>query len=332
MHIHLLGCSQHCNHSPIEPQGPEKSRLLWIALILIGSFSIAELVVGLASHSLALLAESGHMLSDTLALGLALLATWIARFPASEQAPFGYRRVEILAALTNGLGLVAVAVWIAWEAIARLQAPATEILSLPMLVTAIVALGVNSLNAFLLHDHSHHDLNLRGAFLHMVADAISSVGVIFAAVAVWLLGWNWADGAISLVVAAFIGVGAVPLIRQSLHILLEKAPSHLDLELLQAHLQSFEGVEGIETLRVWTIALAQDALSAHLTVNLRDGLERDRLLRQIRDSLQQSFGIQEIYLQLTAPLVTSLVIEPVSLSVPPRLELISQSRPEPVLE
>ena len=320
MHPHHLGCPPSCHPHHIDLQASaEKARLLWIALLLISGFAIAELAVGWFSHSLALLAESGHMISDALALGLALLATWIARFPASNQATFGYRRVEILAAFANGIGLAIVSVWIGWEAIARLQAPPDQILSLPMLITAIVGLGVNSLNAFLLHDNSHDDLNLRGAFLHMVADAVSSVGVIVAAIAVWRFQWNWADGAISLGVAVLIGVSAIPLIRQSLQILLEKTPSHLDLAQIQAHLGSFAGVETVERLRVWSIALGQEALTAQLTVDLKDGLERDRLLRQIQTSLEQEFGIRETFVQMAAPGVEAIV----NLSSPALVELIS---------
>ncbi|HEY9661918.1 MAG TPA: cation diffusion facilitator family transporter, partial [Allocoleopsis sp.] len=290
----------------------------WIALILISVFALAEFGMGWFSHSLALVAESGHMLSDGVALVLALLATWIARLPASNQAPFGYRRVEILAALINGIGLIGIAIWIAQEAIERLQAPPEEILSLPMLMTAAIGLVVNSINASLLHQDSHTDLNLRGAFWHMVADAISSIGVIIAAVLVWVWGWNWADGAISLGVAIFIAIGALPIIRQSLHILLEKTPEHLDLVQIQTHLESFAGIEAVSHLRIWSIALGQDALSAHLTVHIKDGLGRDRLLHQIQTSLQQEFGIAEIFLQMTAPM-------PLNLSHPPDLAVLLQT-------
>lgn len=274
--------------------------------------------MGISSHSLALVAESGHMLSDGLALGLAILATWIARFPASNQATFGYRRVEILAALVNGVGLIGVALWIGWEAATRLQAPPDEILSIPMLITATIGLGINTLNAILLHQDSHDDLNLRGAFLHMVADAISAVGVILAGVAVWAFHWTWADSAISLGVAGVILIGAIPLIRQSLHILLEKTPVHLDLEQIQTHISGFEGVETVQNLRVWSIALGQEALSAQLLVRPKHGEERDRLLRQIQTSLQQEFGIQDIFLQMTAPPVFNL-------SHPQTLEALNQS-------
>lgn len=319
MHHH---CYPGCAHASIDDTPTHKIRSLWIALVLLVGFSIAELSVGLVSHSLALVAESGHMLSDGLALGLALIATWIARFPASSQATFGYRRIEILAALANGIGLGLVAVWIGWEAIARLHSPPEEILSLPMLITAAIGLGINTLNAFLLHADSHDDLNVRGAFLHMVADAFSSVGVILAAIAVWALGWNWADSVISVVVAVVIVAGVIPLIRQSLHILLEKAPAHLDIDQIQTHLASFAGVEAVTNLRVWSIALGQEALSAHLIVQLPQTESRDRLLRQMQTSLQQEFGIQEVFLQMTAP------VPIVNLSHPPTLELLGSLKDE----
>jgi cobalt-zinc-cadmium efflux system protein len=303
---HSLRCPPHCNHGP-HPAGT-KVRSLSIALVLLLCAALAELSVGLMSHSLALIAESGHMLSDGLALSLALLATWVAQFPSSPAATFGYRRIEILAALANGLGLLVVAGWIGWEAIIRLQSPTPdEILSVPMLITAIVGLGINSLNAALLHQDSHHDLNLRGAFLHMVADAVSSVGVIVAALVIGQLGWNWADGAISLAVGVLIAVGAIPLIRQSLHILLEKTPTHLNAEEIAARLKGIEGVLNVNNLRVWTIALGQDAVSAHVTVSCNEGNKRDRLLQQMQISLQQEFGIAEVFLQLSAGLPLELM-------------------------
>lgn len=322
MHHH---CSPGCTHDSLsDTASTHKIRSLWIALLLIVGFAVAELGVGWVSHSLALVAESGHMLSDGLALGLALGATWIARLPASSQATFGYRRIEILAALANGMGLALVAFWIGWEAIARLHTPPDEILSLPMLITAAIGLGINSLNAVLLHADSHNDLNLRGAFLHMVVDAVSSVGVILAAIGVWALGWNWIDGLISLGVALLIALASVPLIQQSLHILLEKAPSHLEVDQIQTHLESFAGVESVNDLRVWSIALGQEALSAHLIVQLPQSESRDRLLHQMRTSLHQEFGIQEIFLQMTAPVPVSIV----NLSHPPTLETLGRLRDE----
>lgn len=315
--VHTLNCPPNCTqHDAVVPAG--KARLLWTALITIGLFSAVELAVSLSSHSLALTAEAGHMVSDCGSLVLALLATWIARLPASNQAPFGYRRVEILAALVNGLGLVAIALWVGSEALTRLQTPSDDILGLPMLIMATIGLGVNTLNALMLHDHSHHDLNLKGAFLHMVADAVSSIGVILAAIAVWAFHWNWADGAVSLLVAGLILAGAIPLLRQSVDVLLEKTPSHLDLDRLNTYLLSVEGVVAVETLRVWAIAPGQETLTAQLIVNLPTGDERDRCLHQIQTSLQTNFGIADPIIQMTAPTLPKAI----NLSVSASLELV----------
>jgi cobalt-zinc-cadmium efflux system protein len=293
---HPLDCPD-CRSEAIAPKG----RLLGVALTLILGFAVGAYLVGRMSHSLALVAESGHMLSDAVALGLALVATWVARWPASSRAPFGYRRVEILAALVNAVGLVAIALWVGWEAIQRLRTPAAdEILGLPMLVTAGIGFGINSLNAALLHNHSHSDLNLKGAFLHMVADALSSVGVVVAAIAIWTFGWNWADGTVSLLVAGLILAGAVPLVRQSLEVLLEKTPSHLDPEAIKAHLLQFEGVLRVDELRVWAIAPHQEMLAAQLRVNIPDGAGRDQLLESLKISLHETYGLHDIFLQLSA--------------------------------
>ena len=193
-----------------------KIKLLWTALIAIASFAAIEFGVGYWSHSLALQAESGHLLSDSFALALSLLAAWFVQRQAARGENFAPMRIEAIAAVFNGLGLVAIAVWIAIESVSRLQSPPTEILSLPMLVTAGVGLGVNGFNVFLLHDSSHHDLNVRGAFLHILADLISSIGVIVAAIAIWLMHWLWVDGAVGLFVSSLIFVSAIPLIIQSL--------------------------------------------------------------------------------------------------------------------
>ncbi|HEY9647898.1 MAG TPA: cation diffusion facilitator family transporter, partial [Chroococcidiopsis sp.] len=296
-HHHPIGATSDCDRCAAAAN-PAKLRRLWIALIVISTFSVAEVWTSSLSHSVALLADAGHVVSDSVALAAALLAAWIAQLPASSQAPFGYRRVEILAALANGLGLVAIALWIGWEAIATLQRAPSDILSLPMMVTAAVGLLVNSLNALLLHDHSHDDLNVRGAFLHMVADAIGSLGILLGGLLIWAFQWMWVDGVISLAIAAMIITGALPLIRQSVNILLEKTPPHLDTAQIQTRLLQVAGVVGIEQLRVWAIAPGHDALAAHVLVDVADGIGRDRLLQEIQAILQQDFGIDDSVLQL----------------------------------
>ncbi len=223
MHQHSASCTHHTTSISQPSQTTNKVRLLVTVLVLICSFALAELAVGLFSHSLALLADSGHMASDCFALILALLATWLSQRRRASNLESGNHWFEVLAALVNGVGLVVIAVWVGWEAVERLQSPPVEILSLPMLATASVGFGVNSINIFLLHKDSHNDLNLRGAFLHVLADAASSVGVIIAAIAVWALNWIWADGVISLFVSGLIIISATPLIIQSLNTLLAKS-------------------------------------------------------------------------------------------------------------
>lgn len=201
----------------------QKTQLLRIAMALLSSFFIIELGVGLWIHSLSLVADAGHLLSDIAALGLTLLASWIAQRARRSQLKWGNYRVEFLAALINSLSLIILAIWVACEAILRLQSPTTEILSLPMLVTAVVGLGINGFNAFWLHECSHHDLNFKAAFLHVLSDLVSSVGVILASAAIFWLGWMWADGAISLLVSGLIIVSALPLVVQSMRMLSSKA-------------------------------------------------------------------------------------------------------------
>ncbi len=212
--------STRCNCHDVDSKTKQKQLL--IALLLVGSFAIVELTVGLSIHSLALLAESGHLVSDCLALLLALLATRMSQSPptwgwlgANQIVIKENSSIETWAAFINGLGLVIVALVIAWESVNRLQIDTVEIASKPMLITAIVGLVVNGINISLLHQGSDHDLNLRGAFLHVVADALGAIGVIVAAIAISLWHWSWADSAISLVISVLIIAAAIPLIRQS---------------------------------------------------------------------------------------------------------------------
>lgn len=198
------------------PDAATKIRVLAVGLLLTGGFSAVEWTAGWWSNSLTLVTDAGHMASDCLALGLSLTATGLAHLASKSKITLGNKRAELLAALANGVGLVVLALWVAWEAINRFQSSHPAVISEVMLVTAIIGLCMNTFAASLLHNHSHHDLNLRGAFLHILADTVSSVGVILAAVLIWAFHWNWADEVISLFIAAVIAIGAFPLIRESL--------------------------------------------------------------------------------------------------------------------
>ena len=299
MHNHGFGV---CD-CPVDTS-PQKLRVLAIALVMVAGFSLVELKVSHHSHSLSLVADAGHMIADVFAIAMSLLAAWIARWPTTPQAPFGYRRVEILAALVNGIGLLIIAGWIGQEAIGQLQTPPHEILTKPMALTALGGLGVHGINAVLLHRHTDDDLNLRGAFLHTVADALSCLGVLFVAAAVHWFDWQWTDGLVSIAIAMLIAAGAIPLIRQSLSILLEQAPSTISPQDVEQHLLRVEEVAKVEQLKIWTIAPGQIHLIAILTVNTASAGQRDVLLNQLQASLFKDFDITEATLQLmSAPSV-----------------------------
>ncbi len=204
-HHHGPGCSHGIEPDTLSAQ--KVTRLLWVSALVLG-FAIAECLVGYFSHSVALFADSGHLVADCLAVLMALgAAWWVSR---GTDKP-----VQAIAALINGLVLVAIALWIGLEAIEALQSPPTDILGKPMLITACVGLVVNGINFKLLHDHSHDDLNVKGVLLHVIADAASSLGILVAAIAIYVFNWRWADGVVSVVVAGLILASAVPLIVAS---------------------------------------------------------------------------------------------------------------------
>ncbi|MEM7795922.1 MAG: cation diffusion facilitator family transporter [Cyanobacteria bacterium P01_C01_bin.118] len=299
MHNHGFGA---CD-CPVETS-PEKLKVLTIALVMVAGFSMVELRVSHHSHSLSLVADAGHMIADVFAIAMSLLAAWIARWPTSPQAPFGYRRVEILAALVNSIGLFLIAGWIGQEAVTQLQTPPEEILTRPIALTALGGLGVHGLNAFLLHRHTDNDLNLRGAFLHTLADALSCLGVLLVAATVHWFGWQWMDSGVSLVISLLILIGAITLMSQSLNILLEQTPTGLKSEDIKQHLLTFGDVTQVNQLRIWSIAPGQIYLTANLTVT-RNPHRRDLLLNRLQVSLLKNFEITETTIQMvSAPSVS----------------------------
>ena len=272
-------------------------RLLAV-MALVLSLWCAELAIGVWSHSLSLLADAGHLFLDVGALGLTLAASWVARRPAAGRATFGYWRVESLAALVNGLSLVAIATLIAWEAVLRFKFP-EPILSLPLLLGAGLGLAVNGLNLKLLHKHSADDINIKGAFLHVVADVASSIGILLAALVIYGFHWLWVDAATSLLIACLTGLSALPLLWSSVEMLLNYAPKAVDPEAVKTFFVSVPGVCAVDRLHIWSIANHQTALCVQLTINPLSAAERDRLLAQLQKELVQTFGIHEPTLQFT---------------------------------
>lgn len=292
---------------PYGESQPQKIRRLRLAFLLLLLFAAGECWAGWLSHSLALQAEAGHMVADCGAIALALFAAWLAQRSRQQRLIGGYR-VEVLAGLVNGLGLLVVGGLIGWEAIEQFQAPPSEILSVPMLITASIGLVINTLNALLLHQHSHTDLNLRGAFLHMVADIISSIGVIVAAIAVWQFHWVWMDSTISFVVAGLILVGSVPLIRQSLTALLTQSPLGITPDAIAAQVQQINGINQVLYLQfrssqATSTTPTDTPPTVHLVldVSLPSGQAREQLMQTVCAMLHTEFGIATVTIQFAQP-------------------------------
>jgi len=259
---------------------------------------VVEFAGGIAANSLALIADAGHMLSDVAALAISAFAMHSARRPATPGKTYGYHRLEILAALANGVLLVVISLGIFWQAWGRLRTP-EPVEGALMLAVAVTGLAVNVLAAFLLHSHSGHNLNVRGAYLHVLGDLLGSVGAIAAAAVILATGWLAADPLISIFVAALILFGSWRLIRESVDILLEAVPKHIDLERLRESIQGIPGVEDVRDLHVWTLTSGFLAMSGHASID--DAARHADVLRAIHARMHEDFGISHVTVQLDHP-------------------------------
>lgn len=240
-------------------------RLLWITFGLTLTYLCVEVAGGLLTNSLALLADAAHMLTDVGGLGLALFASWMSTKPSTPFKTYGYYRVEILAALTNALVLFMVSFYILYEAYGRFREP-PEVSSLPMLAVAAVGLVVNLIGIWLLRRKARESLNMQGAFLEVVSDLLSSVGVLLAGAIMWATGWYYADPIFSVVIGLFILPRTWKLMTQAVNVLLEATPAHINLAEVELALLGVEGVASVHDIHVWTIASGIDALSAHIVL------------------------------------------------------------------
>ncbi len=280
-------------------------RGLAIALGLTASYMIAEVVGGLWSGSLALLADAGHMLSDAGALGLSLFAMWLASRPASARQTYGFHRSEVLAALVNGGALLAVAILVIVEALERVREP-PAVMGLGVLVVASGGLLVNVLALLALRRGKDESLNVRGAWLHVASDALGSVGAMLSGALVWQLGWRWADPVASLLIALLVAHAAWSILRDTLDVLMEHAPKSVDVDVLQRRMCETTLVDDVHDLHVWTITSGLVCLSAHV-VTSAGGDERERVLTQLTELAKGQFGIDHITLQLERPTFESCV-------------------------
>ncbi|NBF12482.1 cation diffusion facilitator family transporter [Pseudomonas sp. Fl4BN1] len=271
-------------------------RKLWMALGLTGSFMIAEVIGAFVTGSLALLSDAAHMMTDTLALAISLVAIQIAKRPADRKRTFGYARFEILAAAFNALLLFVVAFYILFEAWQRLQAPA-EIQSTGMLVIALLGLIVNLISMGLLASGSSESLNVKGAYLEVWSDMLGSVGVIIAAVVIIYTGWGWVDS----VVAAAIGFWVLPrtwtLLKESMNVLLQGVPDGIDIDQVEQGMRQVPGVSEVHDLHIWALTSGKNVLSAHLVAQL-EGRDEQAILAQVTELLQEQFDIAHVTLQV----------------------------------
>jgi cobalt-zinc-cadmium efflux system protein len=273
-------------------------RRLKLVLLLTAIFMVIEFLGGLLANSLALMADSAHMLTDAGALGLSLFCLWFARRPASLAKSYGYLRLEILAALLNGSVLIVLSLLIFWQAWQRLRTP--EVISGPlMLGVAVAGLIVNIIAALALHGSAEHNLNVRGAYLHVLGDLLGSVGAIAAAGVIMATGWVPADALISGFVGLLILVGSWKLVRESVDVLLEAVPKHIDLAIVRNAINQIPGVDEVHDLHVWTLTSGFFAMSGHAVV--RSPEHNARVLRDINTCMREQFGITHVTVQLEMP-------------------------------
>jgi cobalt-zinc-cadmium efflux system protein len=261
-------------------------------------FFIVELVGGILTNSLALLADAGHMFSDVGALGLSYLALrWTAKPPTSQKT-YGYHRLEILVALLNGLALWAMAAYIFYEAYGRIFQP-PRINTVPMIIIASLGLLINLFGVYILHPAKEHNLNLRSAFLHLLADCLGSVAAIAAGAAILLKGWYWFDPLAGGVIGVMIILGSWQLLREATEILMEATPKHINLEEVSGALEAHPLVDRVHDLHIWTIASGIYALSVH--VNISNSEDRDCLTWELEELLRRRFGLEHNTIQIEGP-------------------------------
>ena len=271
-------------------------RYLGIALGITISFFAIELVGGFLTNSLALLTDAWHMLNDSFSLTLTLIAAWFAQRPITTKRTYGYYRAEIIAAFLNGVFLWAVVVFIFYEALQRIQQP-VEVESFNMILIAVFGLIANGLSAMILSRSRDNNLNIKGAFLHLLADTLGSIGAISAGLIMYFTGWYQADPLISMIIGVLIFYSSWGLIRESLNILLEGVPPHIELTAVEHRIVELEGVKSVHDLHVWSISSSKmPTMSAHIIVEKE--IDKKKLMETLINILKDEFEIIHTTIQL----------------------------------
>jgi cobalt-zinc-cadmium efflux system protein len=294
---HLHGHGHHGHHHHFEESREGNKKGLAIALLITTGIMLLEFFGGILTNSLALLSDSGHMLSDASSLFLSLVAIWFATRPPSPNKTYGFYRFEILAALFNGTTLFVIAAFIVWEAYERVLQPPT-VASGSMMMIASVGLLANLISAWALMRKGDvkNNMNLRSAYLHILGDALGSVGAIIAGLLMLLFSWYVADPIISVVVALLILKSAWGVVKHSIHILMEGTPITIDQQEVKTMLDEIEGVMDVHDLHIWTITSGLDTLSCHILIE--DHMEGQVILQQAIDKIKDKFKIEHTTIQI----------------------------------
>ena len=281
-------------HSNSESRSVQQKNLRRV-LLLTGVFMVVEVIAGFFTGSLALLADAGHMLTDVAALSLSAFAMWMAGKPSTPENTYGYHRAEILAAVVNAVVLLLLATWILYEAYDRFGAP-IQVLGIPMLLVGLIGLVVNLASLKLLDGHADESVNVRSAYLEVMSDAISSLGVILGGAIIWTTGWVLIDPLLSVGISAFVIWRTWALLSQAVHILMEGVPTGVDAREIGRAMAGVPGVKGVHDLHIWTITTGMDALSSHVVVPV--GEDRAAVLQCLQQLLAERFGIEHVTLQI----------------------------------
>jgi cobalt-zinc-cadmium efflux system protein len=297
MHTHNDHQAHDHEHGHDARQSVGGRRDLLIALSITILMMIVEVIGGWLSNSLALLSDAGHMLTDNLALLLSFFAMKFATMPATERKTFGFFRLEILAALVNGIVLVLISVYIMFQAYLRMVNP-QPVQGKLMLVIAVIGLVANIIGALVLFKHSHANLNIRGAYLHIVGDALSSIGVVIGGLIILYTGWYLIDPILSFLISLVIIYGAWALVKESVNVLLESVPSHINIEAVAAEIATVKGVREAYHIHVWTITSGVYALSAHVLIDDQPVSGSRDIINEIRELLSKKFNVLHSTIQL----------------------------------
>lgn len=290
-HAHHHG---HCSHHASDNIG----RLRWV-LILTGLYMIVEFIGGFWANSLALLADAGHMLTDVGAIGLALFAAWFSEHPASSQNTFGYYRVEIFAAMINGIVLALISLVIFYEALQRFQNP-PPVEGAVMLWISVGGLIVNLISAYILHNRMQQNINVKGAYAHVVSDCLGSLGAILAGISIIFFQFKLADPLFSILIGILVLYNAWKLIWEAANVLLEASPVHLNVDDIKQALIDIPEIKTLHDLHVWCITSGKEAMSVHVVVE-DEAHYKPELVTKIQHVLKEKFGLTHLTIQLETP-------------------------------